>query len=196
MLPRVPLPALADTCARFLQWCDPLLTPDQYAETAAEVVAFLDPSGAGRPLHEALEKYDASEGVHSWLDTFWPDRYLGRRDRIALNANFFFLFGHAGRDDDAAPAQIPRATALILGALHFKHQVDTERLPPVLLRGTPQTMGQNRYLFSTTRIPGAVQDTVRAPYGKGWDGPSRARHILVLHRGTIVRLDVPAVAPE
>ena len=184
LLPRVPLPALEETCARFLEWCAPLLTPDQYAQTAAEVVTFLDPDGPGRPLHAALEKFDASEGVQSWLDLFWPYRYLGRRDRIALNANFFFLF------KDAGLPQVERATALVLGALDFKHQVDTERLPPALQRGVPQTMGQNRYLFSTTRIPGTVLDTVRAPYGNGWDGPSPARHILVLHRGNIVRLDV------
>lgn len=190
LLPRVPLPTLEDSCARFLQWCAPLLTPDQYAETATEVVAFLDPTGPGRPLHEALEKYNASEGVQSWLDTFWPYRYLGRRDRIALNANFFFLFSHTGLFGAAGLSQLQRATALVVGALNFKHQVDTEHLPPARQRGIPQTMGQNRYLFSTTRIPGAVQDTVRAPYGKGWDGPSRARHILVFHRGNIVRLDV------
>ncbi|GAA3383783.1 choline/carnitine O-acyltransferase [Cryptosporangium minutisporangium] len=184
LLPRVPLPTLEDTCDRFLRWCAPLLTADEYARTEAEIAAFLAPDGPGRPLHEILEKYDATEGVHSWLDTFWPYRYLGRRDRIALNANFFFLFR------DAPLSQVERATALIVGALAFKHDVDTEALPPAVQRGVPQTMEQNKYLFSTTRIPGAVQDSVRGPYGKGWDGPSRARHILVLHRGNLTKLDV------
>ncbi|EXG82888.1 choline/carnitine O-acyltransferase [Cryptosporangium arvum] len=181
-LPRSPLPTLEDSCARFLDWCAPLLTAEQRAATEASVTEFL--GGSGRTLHAALEKYDASEGVHSWLDTFWPYRYLGRRDRIALNANFFFLFR------DAPLGQVERATALIAGALAFKQAVDAEELPPAVVRGVPQTMEQNKYLFSTTRIPGAVQDTVRGPYGKGWDGPSTARHILVLHRGTIYRLDV------
>jgi carnitine O-acetyltransferase len=183
-LPRVPLYSLEQTCSRFLDWCAPLLTPEQYSATAAEVVAFLDREGPGRSLQEALEKYNATEGVRSWLDTFWPYRYLGRRDRIALNANFFFLF----RNEPLT--QVQRAAALILGALDFKHQLDTETFPPAVVRGVPQTMGQYRYLFSTTRIPGDPQDTVRAPYGKGWDGPSQARHILVLHRGNITRLDV------
>ncbi|MFG1922946.1 choline/carnitine O-acyltransferase [Cryptosporangium sp. NPDC048952] len=181
-LPRSPLPALEDSGARFLQWCAPLLSSSQLAETSASVTEFLD--GPGRTLHAALEKYDASEGVHSWLDTFWPYRYLGRRDRIALNANFFFLFR------DAPLNQVERATALIAGALAFKHLVDVEQLPPAVVRGAPQTMEQNKYLFSTTRIPGEVQDTVRGPYGKGWEGPSAARHIVVLHRGTMYRLEV------
>ena len=28
-LPRVPVPALADSAAQFLEWCDPLLDDDQ-----------------------------------------------------------------------------------------------------------------------------------------------------------------------
>src|SRR5512139_3740259 len=85
-LPRVPLPDLQDTCDRFLEWCAPVLTDAELAETRAAVAEFRRADGAGPRLHAALAEYDAGEGVHSWLDTFWPARYLGRRDRIALNA--------------------------------------------------------------------------------------------------------------
>jgi carnitine O-acetyltransferase len=183
-LPRVPLPTLEETCARFLEWCAPLLDDAQLAETQAEVRAFLRPDGDGRRLHEALEKYEAREDVHSWLDTFWPNRYLGRRDRIALNANFFFLF------HDTAATQVERATALVMGALAVKRQVDAEEFPPRVIRGVPTSMEQFKYLFSTTRIPGAVQDTVRAPYTARHPGPSTARHIVVWHRGNAFALDV------
>ncbi|MGW7369605.1 choline/carnitine O-acyltransferase [Streptomyces sp. NPDC054841] len=183
-LPRVPLPTLEASCERFLAWCAPLLTPDERAATEAEVAAFLRPDGPGRVLHAALEEYDATAGVHSWLDTFWPYRYLGRRDRIALNANFFFLFQESGQ------AQVERAAGLIAGALNYKGQLDQERIPPVVQRGVPQSMVQNKFLFSTTRIPGAQQDTVRAPYSEEWPGPSSARHIVVFFRGSMFRLDV------
>jgi carnitine O-acetyltransferase len=183
-LPRVPLPTLEATCARFLEWCAPLLDDAQLAATEAEVRAFLEPDGDGRRLHETLEKYEATEGVHSWLDTFWPYRYLGRRDRIALNANFFFLFG------DAPLGRVERATALIAGALAVKRQVDAEELPPRVVRGVATSMEQFKYLFSTTRIPGVVQDAVRAPYTADHPGPSAARHVLVWHRGNAFALDV------
>ncbi|MFJ2471836.1 choline/carnitine O-acyltransferase [Streptomyces sp. NPDC087659] len=183
-LPRVPLPTPEASCERFLAWCAPLLTADELAATEAEAAAFLRPGGPGRTLHAALEEYDATEGVHSWLDTFWPYRYLGRRDRIALNANFFFLF----RDGDEG--QCERAAGLIAGALHHKGLLDREQLPPVVQRGVPQSMVQNRFLYSTTRIPGARQDTVRAPYSDDWPGPSGARHIVVFFRGGMFRLDV------
>ncbi|MFF3688344.1 choline/carnitine O-acyltransferase [Streptomyces sp. NPDC002187] len=191
-LPRVPLPTLEASCARFLAWCAPLLTADERAATEAEVAAFLEPDGPGRVLHAALEEYDATEGVHSWLDTFWPYRYLGRRDRIALNANFFFLFQDSGR------AQVERAAGLIAGALDHKRQLDQELVPPVVQRGVPQSMVQNKFLFSATRIPGVQQDTVRAPYSAERPGPSDARHIVVFSRGGMFRLDVfgPDGAPH
>lgn len=183
-LPRVPLPTLDASCERFLAWCSPLLTADERTATEAEVAAFLRPTGPGRVLQAALEDYDATEGVHSWLDTFWPYRYLGRRDRIALNANFFFLF------QDSGQAQVERAAGLVAGALDYKRQLDQGLIPPVVQRGAPQSMVQNKFLFSTTRIPGAQQDTVRAPYTEQWPGPSEARHVVVFFRGGMFRLDV------
>ncbi|MFI0351172.1 choline/carnitine O-acyltransferase [Actinomadura sp. 9N407] len=193
-LPRVPLPALEDSCARLLDWCAPLLDGTQLAETRAALEEFQRPGGPGPVLHAALERYDAEEGVHSWLDTFWPYRYLGRRDRIALNANFFFLFNDAPGTRTApggsGTAQAERAAGLIAGALDHKLLLDGERVPPALQRGRPLSMVQNRFLFSTTRIPGEVLDTVRAPYSDDWPGPSQARHIVVFFRGTMFRMDV------
>lgn len=183
-LPRVPLPSLEDTCARFLDWSAPLLTADQRAETEAAVADYLRPDGPARVLDAALRAYDAEPGVHSWLDDFWRYRYLGRRDRIALNANFFFYFQDTGQN------QLDRAAGLIAGTLHFKHLIDTETLPPELLRGQPLSMEQNRYLFSATRIPGPELDSARIPYSDDHPGPSRERHILVFRRGHILRLDV------
>lgn len=183
-LPRVPLPALDETRERFLRWCEPLLTADELARTEAALDEFVRPDGPGRRLHAELEKYDRTEGVHSWLDTFWPYRYLGRRDRIALNANFFFLFGDSGE------TQLARAAGLVAGALDYKLRLVDERVPPVVQRGRPLSMEQNKFLFSTTRIPGPEQDTVRAPYSDAWPGPSTARHIVVFFRGTMFRMDV------
>ncbi|MGH3670882.1 MAG: choline/carnitine O-acyltransferase, partial [Pseudonocardiaceae bacterium] len=183
-LPRVPLPTLEESCERFIEWCAPLLTPDEMVATEATVASFLRPGSTARTLQAALERYNASEGVQSWLDTFWPYRYLGRRDRIALNANFFFLF------EDSEQGQVDRAAELIAGALHYKLLIDEQRVPPAVQRGRALSMEQDKYLFSSTRIPGAVQDSARTPYSDGWPGPSRERHIVVFVRGTMFRLDV------
>ncbi|MFE5474526.1 MULTISPECIES: choline/carnitine O-acyltransferase [unclassified Nocardia] len=190
-LPRVPLPSLDDSCARFLQWCQPLLGAEDYATTEGAVAELLRPGGAGRALHAALADYDATPGVGSWLDEFWPSRYLGRRDRIAINANFVFLF----RDDTPLAAstlagQTERAAAIIGAAVDYKLALDAEKIAPVTQRGQALSMWQNKYLFSETRIPGEIQDSVRKPYSPEWPGPSDARHIAVFYRGNIFRMDV------
>jgi carnitine O-acetyltransferase len=183
-LPRVPVPALEDSAARFLEWCAPLLTPEQLTVTEEAVRAFLAPESPARRLQAALEAYDARPDVASWLDDFWRQRYLGRRDRIALNANFFFLF------EDAAQSQVERAAQLVAAALDYKALLDADRLPRVVQRGRPLSMEQTRYLFSATRIPGHGQDTVRSPSTGPEPAPSAARHVLVLHRGHAWALDV------
>ncbi len=187
-LPRVPLPTLEQTCARFVEWSAPLLTPEQLATTEAAVAEFLAPDSPAHALQAALAEYDATPGVQSWLDEFWRSRYLGRRDRIALNANFFFLF------KDNGETQVQRAAGLIAGAVDYKRRLDAEVLAPGVVRGTPQSMEQQKFLFSETRIPGAVQDTVRMPYSDGQPGPSTARHILVCYRRNLFRMDV--VSPD
>ena len=49
-------------------------------------------------------------------------------------------------------------------------------------------MEQNKFLFSETRIPGPVQDTVRVPYTAEWPGPSTRAP----HRGLLPGQPVPA----
>jgi carnitine O-acetyltransferase len=187
-LPRVPLPTLEESCARFLDWCAPLLSACELAVTKAAVAAFLRPGSPARTLQDALAEYDATDGVHSWLDRFWASRYLGRRDRIALNANYFCLF------HDSNEGQIERAAALVAAAVEYKLLLDTERIPPVARNGEPLSMHQNRFLFSATRIPDRLEDSVRAPYSEGWPGPSRERHVVVLVLSQMFRMDV--IAPD
>jgi carnitine O-acetyltransferase len=183
-LPRVPLPSLEGSCDRFLEWCRPLLSDDEFQTTAAAVASFLQPDGPARTLHAALERYDSDDGPSSWLEMFWLDRYLGHRAPIAINANFFFLF------EDRRESQVERAAGLVAAAVEYKLMVDGQQLPPVFQRGRPLSMEQNKYLFSSTRIPGPERDTVRTPYTEEWPGPSQERHIIVFFRGNMFRLDV------
>lgn len=183
-LPRVPLPTLQETADRFLAWSAPLLTADELAETEAAVAELLAPGSPAHALHADLVAYDARPDVASWLDEFWRDRYLGRRDRIALNANFFFLF------QDSPMGQVERAAQLTASTVAFKATIDDETLPAAEQRGRPLSMHQNRFLFSATRIPGDPRDASRNPYSDEWPGPSRERHVVVLHRGAAIRLDV------
>lgn len=183
-LPRVPLPELIATADRFLQWCAPLLTAEELEQTQASLTAFTKPDGLGRKLHAALKSFDDEPDTHSWLDIFWPSRYLGRRDPIALNANFFFLFQHAEME------RSKRAAILIGAALNYKLALDVENIPSVMNRQTPLCMDQVKYLFSATRIPGEDIDSLRSAYSSEQPGPSAARHIIILYRGHVFTLDL------
>jgi carnitine O-acetyltransferase len=183
-LPRVPLPTLEESCDKFIAWCAPLLTADEVEATRLAVASFLRPESGAHKLQAALTEYDTREGIHSWLDDFWATRYLGRRDRTALNANYFCLF------EDTGEGQVERAAGLAAAAVDYKLLLDEERIPPVVQHGGALSMEQNKLLFSATRIPGLVQDTVRAPYSEDWPGPSRERHIVVFSRGRMFRLEV------
>ncbi len=185
-LPRVPLPELQDSLTHFEQWCAPLLTLDELEQTREAIVDFSCPGGPGAILHNALKAYDQQPNVHSWLDEFWPARYLGRRVPIAINANFIMAF------KQQELTQIQYAALLIGGAVHYKLLLDQELLRPAMRRDKPLCTAQNKYLFSTTRIPGEIRDTVRTPYSKAEPGPSQARHILVIHKHQLFRLDVIA----
>lgn len=186
-LPRVPVPSVQDSCVRFLDWCRPLLSGDEFTETERAVDEFMAADSPVWTLQDALVEYDRRPDVHSWLDEFWRDRYLGRRDSIAINANFFFLF----HDPPEGPVgMLDRAVGLVVGALAHLRSVSTEAFPPVQRRGVPFSMEGHKYLFGTTRIPGVERDTVRSPYSAEAPGPPTARHILVLHHGAMTALEV------
>ena len=98
-LPRLPVPALAETVRRFEEWCAPLLDEQALQATRSALDTFARPEGPGEKLHQAIIDFDRQPGVDSWLDEFWPARYLGRRVPVAVvNANFFILFNSDFRE--------------------------------------------------------------------------------------------------
>jgi carnitine O-acetyltransferase len=187
-LPRLPVPNFADTIRRFEEWCTPLLSAEEWQKTRDALITFSRPGGPGERLHNAILDYDKQPGVYSWLDEFWPKRYLGRRTPLPVNANFFFLFRNQPGD------QIARAAELTAAAIDYKLRLDNEEIPPANLRDRALCMVQNKYLFSSTRLPGELRDSARSPYSTARPGPSAARHVLVIHNGHLYRFD--AVAPN
>ncbi|GAA6210589.1 choline/carnitine O-acyltransferase [Hyphomicrobiales bacterium 4NK60-0047b] len=186
VLPKVPLPELEVTKDKFIEWCQPLLNQEELSETKAAVERFAKSGGLGEKLHRALGEFNNHKDTKSWLDVFWPSRYLGRRDPIALNANFFFLFRH----EELSQSQ--RAAKIAASALGYKLLLDQEKIPVAKIKNNPLSMDQVKYLFSATRIPGKTQDSLRSFYSKAQPGPSISRHILVFSKAKIYVLDVVA----
>ena len=57
-LPKVPLPTLSASVDRFLEWCAPLLNPDEYARTESAARELLAEGGPASVLQADLERFD------------------------------------------------------------------------------------------------------------------------------------------
>src|SRR5262249_38413208 len=109
-LPRVPLPMLEESCDGFIDWCASLwvLGDEEFRHDRRRgdlVRASWQPS-AQAP--SALEQYEPSGGAQSRLDPFWSYRYLGRRDAIALDANFFVFLKSSRQSQIELPTCLDR----------------------------------------------------------------------------------------
>lgn len=175
-LPRLPIPELEPTCARYLAALKPLQTTREHAETRIAVNEFLKQDGP--ELQEKLKRYAA--GKSSYIEQFWYDSYLNFDNPVVLNLNPFFLL-----EDDPTPArnnQVTRAASLVVSALEFVRAVRKEELQPDKVRGTPLCMYQYSRLFGTARVP--------TDNGCQIEQDPDSKHIIVLCHGQFYWFDV------
>lgn len=119
-LPRLPVPSLASTAAKYLETVQPHLTPAQYSATQAAVKSFLD-SEQSRVLQTRLEERAHDPDVKSWLADWWNDvAYMGYRDPVVVYVSYFYV--HV--DDKRKPSQAKRAAELVKATLPFRYLVE------------------------------------------------------------------------
>ncbi|KAI0028481.1 carnitine acetyl transferase [Vararia minispora EC-137] len=175
-LPKLPIPPLSDTCARYLRALAGLQTPAEHAKTRVAVDAFLH--GDGPQIQEKLQRW--ADGRDSYIEEFWYESYLSHSDPVVLALNPFFVL-----EDDPTPdrgSQLPRAAALLYSSLGFIHDLRAGVLPPDTARGIPLDMSQYRRLFGTARIP--------TDRGCVMASAEESRHVVVLRNGQFYWFDV------
>ncbi|XP_028402336.1 carnitine O-palmitoyltransferase 1, liver isoform-like [Dendronephthya gigantea] len=152
-LPRMPVPALQDTCQGFLRSVKHILPDKEYKEM--EELAKDFEKNLGPKLQFILQ-------LRSWFKgnyhTDWWEKYvyLMNRDSIAINSNYYCL-DHAFWKPTGV--QTARAAVFSFLLLEYRHHVETEELEPLIIRNTiPLCMGQYERTFKTTRIPGEEID--------------------------------------
>lgn len=119
-LPRLPVPPLASTAAKYLETVEPHVTPEQFAKTQAAVKAFLA-SEQSKVLQERLQARAAQPGVASWLADWWNEvAYMGYRDPVVVYVSYFYV--HV--DDKTRPSQAKRAAQLLKAILPFRALVE------------------------------------------------------------------------
>ena len=88
-IPRLPIPTLEETAAKYLLTMQPLLTTEHYERVKGYVADFIKPGGLGSVLQQRLIDYEKKQ-KHSWLEQMWFDKaYLEYRDPTLINVNWF-----------------------------------------------------------------------------------------------------------
>ncbi len=188
VLPRLPVPDLNETCARLIEWVQPLLSQGELSKTTQVVNEFQRPGGDGEKLQRVLIEWSQRRDLPNWLEPFWDSMYLKLRTPIAVNINFSIAC--EGNPALSGLTQLQRCAALITSALKFKFLIDREELEVEQEKGHPVCMMQFKRLFSTTRIPKMGIDEHRSPIsGLNPTSPSET-HIVVLHNGHFFAMDV------
>lgn len=120
-LPKLIVPALDETCERYLSSVKPLATEAEYKSTLKNVADFTKPGGFGEVLQKRLiERSNSSE--KGWLIEWWNNyAYMAYREPVVLNVNYFYVFV----DDPFRRDPVARAASIVTGALAFRDLVVT-----------------------------------------------------------------------
>lgn len=183
-LPRLPVPELASTCAKYLESVEPLLAPAALARTQAAVADFLA-SPLAAELQRRLLARAADPDTPNWLSEWWnAAAYMGYRDPVVVFVSYFFV--HV--DDRLRRTPAARAASLLAAMLPFRRLVETGELAPDAVRGAPLCMASLKWLFHAARLPEKPEDTATK-----YD-PATHNHAVVLRKNRFFVL--PLAGPD
>ena len=119
-LPRLPVPELSSTAAKYLETVQPHVTPEEFATTQQAVQRFLQ-SDLAKQLQDRLKQRAADPNVKNWLADWWNDvAYMAYRDSVVVNVSYYYV--HV--DDKNRPGQAKRAATLLKAMLPFRTLVE------------------------------------------------------------------------
>ncbi|THH11655.1 hypothetical protein EW145_g503 [Phellinidium pouzarii] len=180
-LPRLPVPSLASTLAKYLETVQPHLTPAEFSKTQDAVKAF-ETSPVSADLQKRLEARRAEPHMKSWLADWWNDvAYMAYRDPVVVFVSYFYVH----LDDKRVRDPAARAARLIAAMLPFRDLVETGRLEPDTARTAPLCMASYKWLFNASRYPTKPSDTARK-----FD-PATHNHVVLIRKNRFY--EVPLV---
>ena len=208
-LPRLPIPELEKTCARYLAAQQPLLSPDAFERTKELVNQFSQQDGP--KLQTLLKQFDAANKHTSYISEPWFDMYLRDRAPLPLNYNPLLMM-----NPDPRPQfndQLLRTTNLVISSLRFMKSLRAKILEPEVFhmnpaksdtptfrtvtsmmpsfistyvayafKAFPLDMSQYQGLFGGTRIPELGKDRIYRT--------DSSRHVVVMRNGNMYAVDV------
>lgn len=174
-LPKLPVPTLEETAARYLKSVHPLLSRSELASTTQAVQDFIRPGGGGHKLQERL--IARQKATTNWVYQWWNNAaYLAVRDPVHYSSYFYSYLGMRG-----SPSK--RAAAISTAALEVKKLVDHGLLEPDYMRKMPSAMETFQWMFNACRVPARPADHVaKYPFAEN-------KHITVITQGPVLQSD-------
>ncbi|KAH7375746.1 carnitine O-acetyltransferase [Plectosphaerella cucumerina] len=148
-LPKLPVPSLEETAARYVKTLRPLLSDTEFSASRAAVDDFIKPDGIGAKLQERLIARRNDPKHKNWLSEWWNDAaYLSYRDPVVPYVSYFY----SHRDDRRRRDPAKRAAAITSAVLEFKKQVDSGTLEPEYMKKLPICMDSYQWMFNASRV--------------------------------------------
>ena len=180
-LPRLPVPSLEETAARYIKSLRPLLSPAELDASKKAVEEFVKPGGAGSKLQERLVARREDPAVRNWIYEWWNDAaYLAYRDPVVPYVSYFY----SHRDDRRRRDPARRAAAISTAVLAFKAQVDAGTLEPEYMKKLPICMDSYQWMFNASRVPARPAD-----HPVKYDpAEQKHKHILVIRKNRFFKV--------
>jgi len=178
-LPKLPVPTLEETAARYLKSLQPLLTSTELEASKKAVEEFIKPGGSGSKLQERLIARREDPKHKNWIYEWWNDAaYLSYRDPVVPYVSYFY----SHRDDRRRRNPAKRAAAISTAVLEFKKQVDQGTLEPEYMKKLPVSMESYQWMFNASRVPARPADH---PVKYSWE---EHKHILVIRKNQFFKV--------
>lgn len=178
-LPKLPVPTLEETAARYLKSLHPLLSSTEYEASKKAVEDFIQPGGVGSKLQEKLIAKREDPKTKNWIYEWWNDAaYLAYRDPVVPYVSYFY----SHRDDRRRRDPAKRAAAITTSVLEFKKQVDAGDLEPEYMKKLPICMDSYKWMFNACRVPAKPAD-----YPVKFS-PSEHKHIIAIRKNQFYKI--------
>ncbi|NXH06997.1 CPT1B palmitoyltransferase, partial [Loxia leucoptera] len=166
-LPKLPVPPVKATVARYLESVRPLLDDDKYREMEALAKEFQEKAAPRLQRYLRFKSWWTTNYVSDWWEEYV---YLRGRSPLMVNSNYYAMVRDGGGLGD--PQTLPGTPR------HPSRHAPCPLSPgfPMMALGVvPMCSYQSERMFNTTRVPGKETDTLLHL--------ADSKHLAVYHKG-------------
>ena len=143
-MPKLPVPDLEKTTARFKDAVQPLLSENDFLEFSSVIDTFEKNDGAR--LHKKLLDYAKENSHTSYITNFWNEMYLmDRRPIVFTHTPVIATVPPPNLDPHSPCAQTVRCTNTVISALKFKEALSKGKLYPDVYHGNPKNANNSNF---------------------------------------------------